>query len=263
MTPVDESSDALPERPRGNGEMGFLEHLEEARKLVLAGMFVLVLAMGCVGAFLAYFADALQYPLREALGEQGQGVALQGLITTGPMGVFSVMLQVCAIGGVVLSLPVQLYLLGRFVAPALSPRELALIKPVCLISFGLFLAGALFSYFVLVPVSLRAAVYFNEMLGLSPIWRADAYYGLLMVMVFGVGVAFEFPLVVVALVRMGVVSVAQLRQFRPYSIVVFLVVAAVITPTADPFTFLLLALPMMGFYEAALWFTRRMENRVG
>lgn len=216
-----------------------------------------VLSLGClsVAIFLPFVIEFLKWPLTWV---SGNTVALY---TTSVLAVFTVAIQVCLLGGLGLALPFMLYFIARFVAPGLKPRELALLRPVCCLIFALFIAGAVFSFFVLVPASIKAALFLNERLGYAEIWTADRYYGLLTWMVLGVGLVFELPLGVLALVYAGLVSSAQLIRFRPYSIMVWLGLAAVITPTTDPVTFILLAVPMALLYELALYVARRMERR--
>lgn len=246
-----------PEKPAS--DMSFLEHLEDFRKMLIGCAVALVLGIAVVGIFLSQFSNALIYPLHVAMGDSDN--QLHGLITTGPMGVFSVIFQVCIFGGFFLALPAMLFFAARFLSPALSPQEKRLVIPASLAALVLFVGGALFSYFFLVPVSLKASQFFNDMLGFETIWRADKYYGLLLWMVLGVGASFEFPLVVISLVKLRIITVDQLRAFRRYSIVGFMVIAALITPTGDPFTMTLLAAPMILFYELAILFCRNKEQK--
>ena len=104
-------------------------------------------------------------------------------------------------------------------------------------------------------------IFFNHLFGFEVFWTADRYYGLLTWMVMGIGFSFEFPLIVVVLVYIGVINSTQLQSFRPYSIIIFLILAAVITPTTDPFTFLLLAVPMLFLYEISLLVSKRVEGK--
>ena len=245
--------------PASGRKMLFWEHLEELRRVLL--WILLSLGAGCalVALFLREIAFALNWPLSVAVGE-GAG-KLQGLVTTSPMGVFSVVFQVCFLGGFALALPFILYFVARFIAPGLNRREVAVLRPGCVAAFGLFWAGSSFSYFILVPASLRAAMFFNQLLGFELIWSADRYYGLLVWMVLGVGFSFEFPLILLLLVYTGILNTAKLRAYRPHSIVAFLVLAALITPSTDPFTFLFLAIPMTLLYEVSIWLSSRLEQR--
>ena len=150
--------------------------------------------------------------------------------------------------------------MARFVAPGLTKTELSVLRPGCTAAFALFLSGSAFSYAILVPASLKASIFFNELFGFQVLWSADRYYGLLVWMTVGIGISFEFPLLLVILVYIGILNVAKLKHFRPYSVVAFLVVAAVVTPTTDPFTFLLLAVPMSLLYEASILISQRVEK---
>lgn len=238
-------------------DMSFLEHLEDLRGTLIRCLVTLFIACFFVMGFLKYFASLLNWPLQIALDENVE----EGLITTSPMAVFSVILQVSFLGGFALSLPFILYFVARFVAPGLTKKELSVLKPGCFLAFILFVIGALFSYFVLVPASLKASIFFNHLFGFEVFWTADRYYGLLTWMVMGIGFSFEFPLIVVVLVYIGVINSTQLQSFRPYSIIIFLILAAVITPTTDPFTFLLLAVPMLFLYEISLLVSKRVEGK--
>ena len=269
------------------GEMNFLEHLEELRRTILYCIITLVVACGLVLGFIKVFAGILNWPLQFALGDEVEivqlnsfsaegevqahsGTAIEdtseagrrrfGLITTSPMAVFSVILQVSFLGGVALAMPFILYFVARFVAPGLTKTELSVLRPGCTAAFALFLSGSAFSYAILVPASLKASIFFNELFGFQVLWSADRYYGLLVWMTVGIGISFEFPLLLVILVYIGILNVAKLKHFRPYSVVAFLVVAAVVTPTTDPFTFLLLAVPMSLLYEASILISQRVEK---
>ncbi len=258
LQPLEDLPDAEPEAVAEPGAMSFLDHLEELRWTLFKSLGAFALACVLVGAFLVQFSELLRWPYTFAVG--GRGPAMGGLINTSILGVFSVVFHLLLGGGFALSLPFILYFVGQFVAPGLTARELRLLRPACVGIFTLFLLGAAFSFFILVPAALRAAILFNELLGFEPMWTAASYYGLLTWMVLGVGIAFQFPLVLLLLVHLGVLSRAQLVAFRRYSIVLFLCVAAVVTPTTDPVTFLLLALPMSALYELAILGARRVER---
>ncbi len=250
--PEDESDES-----GGQKAMGFLDHLEEMRGVLIKSLTVFVLAAVLVAFFLRDFATVLNRPLRLAIGEGGGLV--DGLVTTSPMAVFSVLVQLCFLGGLGLSFPFILYFVARFVAPALTSREMKLLRPVCLGCFILFLGGALFSYFVLVPGVIRFSVSLNEMLGLQLLWSADRYYNMLVWMMIGIGAAFQFPMVICLLVYTGVINTRQLRNGRPYAIISFFVAGMMLTATWDPLTQTLVALPMWGLYEISILVGRRME----
>lgn len=246
------------EEDSGDG-MSFLDHLEELRLTIgwsLASWLAGILA---IGLFLRQAADLLHWPLNISIGED---ILLQeGLITTSPLGVFSVMLQVLLVGGLLLALPLILYFIARFLAPGLTIRERAILRPGLMVVAGLFLLGAAFAFFVLTPAALAASKAFNELFGFRVYWAADKYYGLLSWMMLSVGLTFQFPLVLLILVHLGFLSRDKLRAGRPYAVVAFLAFAAVVTPTTDPITFLLLAVPMAVLYELSIWGAKIVETR--
>lgn len=240
------------------GEMGFFDHLEDLRKTIVKCVLAYLFFAILLGIFLKETAAILHWPLTYALGEEA--MANGGLLLTSPMGIFTVIIQIVLLGALALSLPVMLYFIAQFVAPALTPKELRILRPACLAVFILFMVGALFSFFVLVPTALKAAKGLSDMLHFQSMWTADKYYNLIAWMTVGVGASFEFPLVLLILVYVGVLSSAKLKEFRRYSIVVFLIGSALITPTSDPITFLLLAAPLQILYEIATYVATHIER---
>jgi sec-independent protein translocase protein TatC len=247
------------ESPDSRDEMTFLDHLEDLRWTLFKSFIAFGLACLLIGLFLAQFSDLLRWPYEFAIS--GRDIQMSGLINTSILGVFSVIFYLLIGGGFAISLPFMLYFIAQFVMPGLNERELHLVRPACLAAFLLFFVGAVFSFFILVPAAPRAPIIFNELLGFAPLWTAASYYGLLTWMVLGVGIAFQFPLVLLILVFLEILSKAQLIAFRRYSIVLFLCIGAVVTPTTDPVTFILLALPMSVLYEIAIMGAGRIERR--
>lgn len=238
--------------------MSFLDHLEDLRWTIGKCFIAFFVAAVLVGVFLAQFSGLLQWPYEFAIS--GREMQMEGLINTSILGVFSVIFYLLIGGGFSLSLPFMLYFVAQFVAPGLTEKEMKILKPFCVMAFVLFLVGILFSFFILAPAAMRASIVFNELLGFTPLWTASSYYALLTWMVLGIGIAFQFPLVLMILIFIGLLNVQQLEAFRRYSIVVFLIVAALVTPTTDPFTFLILAIPMSILYEGAIMGGRRIER---
>lgn len=238
--------------------MTFLEHLEDLRWTLLKSALAFLLAATLILAFLTQFADLLRWPYQFAV--QGREIAMSGLINTSILGVFSVIFYLMIGGGFALSLPFMLLFGAQFIAPGLTERELKFLRPACLCAFALFLGGALFAFFVLAPAALRASIIFNQMLGFAPLWTAASYYSLLTWMTLGVGIAFEFPLILIILVYLDVITVQQLREYRRLAAVLFLCIAAVVTPTTDPVTFILLALPLSILYEIAILLAARVRK---
>lgn len=262
---MDEYDEAAPAEtaaaPPAKKPMGFFDHLEELRWTLIKCAAVFVVFVALIAYQLDTASDLLVRPLEQV---QAEYPALKtDLITNSPMGVFTVIIDICLMGGFVLSLPFILFFVGQFIAPALTKRELKVLLPTAASAFGLFLAGAAFGYFLLVPSTLRVSFELNQLLHYTVMWTADKYYSLLMWIVLGMGTAFEFPLLVVLAVYMGLVQVATLRQYRRHAIVVIFILAAFITPTPDPINQCLFALPLIVLYEVAIFVAAQITRRHG
>lgn len=255
-----EESDALEPAVRpGEKTMGFLEHLEELRWTLVKCAFVVVGFAVLSGVFLTEVRHFLEWPWVRALASYPD-LKLQ-LRTDTPMEVYGVMVQICVTPAFVASSPFILFFVGQFVLPALSPKEKRLVLPGVIAGVVLFLMGACFSFLLLVPASIRIAIEANQWMGYAMIWTVGSYYSLMTWLVVGMGAVFEFPLVVLALTYLGIVSVAAFRRSRRLVIVLCFVVAAVITPTPDPITQTLVAVPLWALFEIALLVGAYVERR--
>ncbi|MDP0500210.1 MAG: twin-arginine translocase subunit TatC [Verrucomicrobiota bacterium JB022] len=246
------------------GAMGFLDHLEDLRWAIVKSLGAFLVGTVLVTIFLTNFARLLMWPYNFAISGRAETATMEGLIMTSFMGVFSVVFNLLMVGGVALGGPFVLYFFGSFISPGLTNHEKRLLIPGGVLGFILFLLGACFSFFLVVPMMLRASVFFNDLLGFTLLITADNYYSLLTWSVMGIGLSFEFPLLLLLLVYLGVLDVQRLKDWRHYSFVVFLVVAALVTPGGDPISLMLLALPMYLLYELAILLSRpviRMRER--
>lgn len=240
-------------------KVGFFDHLEQLRWVLIKCGVAFAIGCAVIGFFLKDVAAILAWPLERVTGEGSD--ALQGLVTRSPMGVFFVLVQICGLGGLGITLPLMLFWIAGFIAPALTPKEKRRLAPGCFLALCLFLGGALFAYFLLLPTSLMVSAKLNRLLGFELIWSAGSYYGLVVWMTLGVGLICEFPLVLILLVSLGVLSVQQLKQSRRMVLLLGLVIAALATPTGDPLTLLILALPLYGLYELSIHFAGWIERR--
>ena len=239
--------------------MGFFDHLEELRMTIIKSVAVFGVFVTIIAYQLDRASHLLTWPLDRVRADFPEMAT--NLVTNSPMGVFSVIINVCLIGGLVMALPFILFFVGQFIAPALTKRELKVLLPTCAAAFVLFLSGAAFGFFLLTPSTIRVAYELNQMLGYTVLWTADKYYSLLMWLVLGMGAAFEFPLLVVLAVYMDLVQVATLRKYRRHAIVVIFVIAAVVTPTPDPINQCLFAVPLIVLYEIAIFVAAQLKRR--
>ena len=239
--------------------MGFFDHLEDLRWTVIKCLVTFVVFAASIGIFLKRFNQLVLWPLHQVQADNPSFVVELG--TTTIMEGFSVVVQLCAVGGLVLAAPFCLFFVGQFVAPALTEKETKMLLPGCVAAALLFLVGASFSFFFLVPSTINVSVQLNEFFGFITRWTPASYYGLLVWMVLGVGAAFEFPLLIVVAVYIGLLTVETLRKYRRHAVVAILVIAAIATPSPDPFTQLMFALPLYVLYEASIIVAARIEKR--
>jgi sec-independent protein translocase protein TatC len=176
----------------GGKTMGFLGHLEELRWTLIKCAVVFAIYGTVIAYQLDRATEILNWPLSQVQGEFPK--LKTDLVTNSPMSVFSAVIDICLMGGVITSLPFWLFFVGQFVAPALTKKEMKVIVPTGLAALVLFSMGTAFGYFFLTPSTIRVAFELNQMMGYTVMWAADRYYSLLLWMTLGMGAAFEFPL---------------------------------------------------------------------
>jgi len=222
-------------------EQGFLSHLVELRnRLVRAAASVLIVFL-ILWPFMRRIFDALSRPMIAAL-PQGAKLLATGVITP-----FLVPLKVTLFAAFLLASPFVLYQAWAFIAPGLYQHEKRLALPVIASSVLMFFGGMAYCYFVVFGVIFRfIAGFAPENVNVSP--DIEQYFDFVLRMFIAFGLAFEVPIVVMLLVRLGLTSVAKLRHMRPYIVVGAFVVAAIVTPP-DVLSQLLLAVPLWLLFE--------------
>jgi sec-independent protein translocase protein TatC len=227
-------------------EQPFIQHLVELRDRLLHSIYgiaaVLVVLLFYPGPSRLY--DLLAMPLVKSL-PQGSHMIAVGVVSP-----FLVPIKVSALAAVALSLPWILYQIWAFVAPGLYKHEKRLVLPLVAASTFLFYLGAAFCYFFVFQQAFPAI---QRMAPLSVAVSPDieAYLDFVITMFIAFGVAFEVPIVVVILARMGVVTIVQLKSFRTYFVVGAAAVAGLVTPP-DPVSMVALLLPMVLLYEVGI-----------
>jgi len=228
-------------------EQPFVSHLIELRDRLIR----VVIAIGVVFIALAIYPspatlyDWLAQPLIEHLPKGAT------LIATNPISPFMVPIKVTMLAAFMLALPVVLYQIWAFVAPGLYTPEKRLVLPLLVSSTLLFFAGVAFCYFfVFGKVFTFIQSFAPKSITAAP--DIEAYLSFVLNMFLAFGAAFEVPVVLVILARMGIVSVEKFKEFRSYFIVIAFVIAAVITPP-DVVSQLSLAIPMCLLYEVGIW----------
>ena len=225
-------------------EQGFLSHLIELRQRLVRAAAAIVIVFALLSPFMRQIFDVLSQPMMAALP---QGTKL---LATGVIAPFMVPLKITLFVALLIALPYVLYQIWAFVAPGLYQHEKRLAMPVIVSSVLMFFAGVAYCYFVVFRVVFRFIARFApQSVSVSP--DIDAYFDFVLRMFVAFGVTFEVPIAVLLLVRMGVTTIARLKQARPYLIVGAFVVAAIFTPP-DVLSQLLLALPLCLLFELGM-----------
>jgi sec-independent protein translocase protein TatC len=227
------------------GTMGFVEHLEELRARLIRCCIAIAIGMVIAFAFVDRLVDALLASIERALP------AGTSLVFIKPPEGFSLWLNVALVAGLLLAAPFIMYEVWRFIAPGLYANEKKFAIPfVALTSFG-SLAGALFSHYMLFPSTMRFFSTFS-----SPRMRfmpgVDDTIDLYLKMMLGMMAVFQIPTVVFFLAKMRMVTARFLWRNMKYAILAIFVIAAVLTPSSDPWNQTAFALPMIGLYLVSI-----------
>lgn len=182
-----------------------------------------------------------------------------------PLGGIMVALKLGIYGGLIFASPFLLFFIGQFVLPALKIREKKILFRAVAFGSVLFFLGVAFCYFVVAGVSLVATVQFSQWMGFgADEWRAEDYISFMCKFMLGMGIGFELPVVILTLVKIGLIDYFTLKRFRQYAVVGNLIIAAVATPSGDPFTMFLMALPLQFLYEVSTliaWYWQRRDRK--
>ena len=243
------------ELPESETSKPFLEHLEDLRWTIVKMSITLVVAMIICFAFRSTLVRVLQMPLHDIDPQVG---ALRALGITDSI---IISFHLAFYAGIVLSFPLLLYFLAEFVLPALTAVEKRFLFPAIFVSFALFLLGVLVCYFWLLPKTILFFFRDTESLGWTPTWTVQQYYSFVTRFTIGFGLAFELPVVVLALVHFGLITYKFMARTRPYAIVLIFIFATIITPTPDILTLIAMGLPMCLLYESCIWIAWFMQRR--
>ena len=242
--------------PPTDGRMSLMEHLVELRSRLIK--CAIAIAIGSAIGWMLFdpVFHFLREPLQQLSKDPNVSGRLQGL---GPLDGFMLRIKMSAYIGIAVAMPFLLWQVWRFIAPGLYQNERRYASAFVASASLLFLFGAAVAYF-----TLPAALGFLTTITLDNVYyqfTPENYLMLLVYMMLAFGIGFEFPIVLVALQMVGVLTPQQLSQFRRFGIVIIFVIAAVITPSADPISLFALAIPMMLFYEISIVIGRIIVGR--
>jgi sec-independent protein translocase protein TatC len=237
--------------------MSLIEHLRELRRRLVISIAAVVVGGAVAFALYNQILDFLIGPYCE-LPQPPRPPGPCTLIITDPLEGFATRLKVATYGGLFLASPVVLYQLWRFITPGLNPNEKRYAIPFVVSSIVLFSFGILMA-----KVTFPRALDFLVGVGgpdVTAFFSPSKYLRLVLLMVVAFGVAFEFPVLLVFLQLAGVLTSRRLASWRRPAVVVIVVVAAVITPSQDPYSLLAMAAPMYLFYEASILIGRVLKR---
>ncbi|XP_075518564.1 sec-independent protein translocase protein TATC, chloroplastic-like [Primulina tabacum] len=227
-------------------EMSIYDHLEELRERI----FVSILAIGAamVGCFT--FSKELLIFLEAPVKEQGVR-----FLQLAPGEFFFTSLKVSGYCGLLIGSPVILFEIIAFILPGLTRSERRFLGPIVLGSSILFYAGITFSYYVLTPAALTFFVSYAEGV-VESLWSIDQYFEFVLVLMLSTGLSFQVPVIQLLLGQLGLVSSEQMLSIWRYVVVGSVIAAAILTPSTDPLTQMLLAGPLMGLYLGGAWMVK-------
>ncbi len=229
---------------REDEKLPFTGHLEELRKRLITCFIAIGIGFLISYGFKAQLFNILTRPLILVMNEGDK------LIFTGLPEAFFTYLKVALLSGIMLAAPVIIYQFWIFVAPGLYNKERSILFPIIFLSTFFFVGGALFGYFIVFPFGFKFFLGFaTETIRPLPSMREYLSFSSKLLLAFGL--AFELPLVITFLAKLGLVSVDFLKKNRKYAILLFFVGAAILTPP-DVVTQVMLALPLMALYELSI-----------
>jgi sec-independent protein translocase protein TatC len=229
------------------GEMTFLEHLEELRWRLIYSLIGMVAGAIICWIFIEYLVDViLLKPARDS------GAQLQNLK---PFGQLFLYVQIAIVGGIVLSIPNIFYQFWKFIAPALRRNERKYILMIVVYSTICFLAGIVFAYYAMLPLTMKFAAEFGSD-AITNQFAIDEYFSIIISVMIAAGVVFELPMISFFLSKLGILNPSFMRKYRRHSIVIILVLAAFLTPGTDPVSQLVLAVPLVFLYEISIFISK-------
>lgn len=230
-------------------KMSLTEHLTELRtRLTRSLIAVAIVFLGCY-----YFKDRLfdiiTRPLINALPEKSY------LIYTGLTQAFFTYMKISFFAALILTSPFLFYQIWKFISPALMPREKIYVVPFVLSSTMLFIGGILFGYFVVLPPAFSFFVSFNNQY-LQAMITFNDYLSLFVKFLLGFGLSFQLPILIFFLAKLGIVTDKLLSKNRKYAILMIFVVAAILTPSPDALSQILMAVPLLFLYEVSIFIAK-------
>lgn len=254
-------------------EMSFVDHLEALRGHLFRSVLAIVIGGIIVAVYNDFFVRKVlmgpthgDFPTYAWLCKAGRSLGMGDALcmkimdvkmqSTSVSGQFSMFFTVLVIGGIIISFPYIFWEFWRFIRPALTKKELNKTRGVIFWVSLLFFAGVFFGYFVIAPYTVNFFANFQLDKNIENQWTIESYIDTLIPLILGTGLAFQLPLVMFFLSKIGLVTPSFLRSARKYAIVIILVVAGVITPP-DVISQIIVTMPLILLYEVSIWLSAR------
>lgn len=242
----------------GNGEekeMPFLDHLEELRQTIFRCLYIFVIAF--VAAIpLAPFVMKTLISRLNGMVENPEAY----LITTEVAGGFMVALKTAGWLSLLISAPFLLFFIGKFIFPGLKVIEKKAVSYSFFASVGLFVFGALLSFHATLPLAIGFMIKMNAWVYAVPTWTINNYVAFCIHLMIGFGLAFQLPIIILVLGKLGILSSRVLREKRRHTLVGLLVLAMLLTPP-DVVTQMMMAIPLFVLYEVCIWILYSTEKK--
>lgn len=252
--------------------MSFFDHLEELRwhlmrmaiAVVTIGIVLFIYRQEIIGlVFMSPFKG--NFPTHQLLcqyfSDEFCFVEVPVMIqAVSPYEQFMKALTYAFFGGIILSFPYIIWEIWSFIKPGLTDKEVQAVRWNVVVTSLLFFVGIAFGYFVILPFSIKFFSVFTLFEGIKNDWRIGEVISFIMFLLFGCGFLFQLPVITYYLTKMGLLSSQFLKKYRKHSVVIVLIVAAFITPP-DPFSQILIGVPLFGLYEFGIVIAKRVERR--
>lgn len=239
------TEDTNTEETHEEGEMGFLEHLEELRWRLIKAVIGVVLGGIIAGIFVDYIMnDFLLAPAKATTPPLE-------LINLKPYGQLVLYMEVILVCGVIFSIPNIFYQLWKFIEPGLLPGERKYISWIVVFSSLCFLGGITFAYFVMLPTALKFFAAFGTQAITNNI-AVDEYFSFVISVMLAAGIVFELPMVSFFLSKLGILTPRFMRRYRKHAFIIILILAGILTPSPDITSQLLLGIPLIILYEISI-----------
>ncbi|WP_028296985.1 twin-arginine translocase subunit TatC [Olivibacter sitiensis] len=270
--------DAIKDKGKSiEAEMSFFDHLEVLRWHLIRSAIAIIVFMGLAFAYYDFIFDKIimgpkkvdfwTYRMMCLLSEKfhlGEDFCVKkinmNIINTDMAGQFTLQINSSLLIGIILGFPYLLFEIWKFIKPALTDNERKSANGFVFYASFLFVLGVLFGYYIVTALSVNFLANYTVSEDISNQITIDSYLASVATLTMGTGIVFELPIVIYILSRMGIMTPTFMRSTRRYAIVIILIIAAVITPSADVITMLTVSFPLFILYELSIVIAARVEK---